>query len=162
MVSTYYKISLKSQGNNSLNSFFFSVCKQITMSEIEIYLIKGAKSSSAEMEIVWPSSWSYVNKQWKTKGNHSVKWWFVEKNPRVFERLLFSENSLKKLVRKSKITGTPAENVDIYSVLHRSVSDPFLPTNLVRMSELRRYSKQTLSNIGSKSDEVRHSNVILT
>ena len=133
MVSTVTKLVLNYKEITQL-TLFFSVYKQITMSEIEIYLIKGAKSSSAEMEIVWPSSWSYNNKQWKTKGNHSVKWWFVEKNPRVFERLLFSSNSLKKLVRKSKITGTPAENVDMYSVLHRSVSDPFLPTNLVRMS----------------------------
>ena len=30
---------------------------------------------------------------------------------------------------KSKITVTAAENVDIYSVVHRSLSDPFLPSH---------------------------------
>ena len=42
-----------------------------------------------------------------------------EKNPKVFELQLFFSNSLKDLVRKCNITGTPAETVDISSVVHR-------------------------------------------
>ena len=34
---------------------------------------------------------------------------FFEKNPKVSEQQLFFSNSLKDLVRKSKITGIPAE-----------------------------------------------------
>ena len=45
-----------------------------------------------------------------------------EINPKVFELPLFSSTSLNDLVRKSKITGTPAETVDINSVVHRSLA----------------------------------------
>ena len=48
-----------------------------------------------------------------------------EKNPKVFELQLFFSNSLKDLVKKSKITGTPAETVDISSVVHHSLRDRF-------------------------------------
>ncbi|RMX39312.1 hypothetical protein pdam_00017862, partial [Pocillopora damicornis] len=51
----------------------------------------------------------------------SIQWPWHE----VFELPLFS---LKDLVRKGKITGTPTETVDISSVVHRSLSDPFVPT----------------------------------
>ena len=44
----------------------------------------------------------------------------------VFELQLFFLNSLKDLVRKSKITGTPAETVDILSVVYRSQGDRFV------------------------------------
>ena len=49
-----------------------------------------------------------------------------EKNPKVFELQLFFLNSLKDLVKKSKITGTPAETVDISSVVHHSLRDRFI------------------------------------
>ena len=49
-----------------------------------------------------------------------------EKNPKVFELQLFFLNSLKDLVKKSKITGTPAETVDISSVAHHSLRDRFV------------------------------------
>ena len=49
-----------------------------------------------------------------------------EKNPKVFELQLFFSNSLKDLVRKSNITGTPAETVDISSVVHRFFRDHFV------------------------------------
>ena len=49
-----------------------------------------------------------------------------EKNPKVFELQLFFSNSLKDLVKKSKITGTPAETVDISSVVHHSLRDQFV------------------------------------
>ena len=49
-----------------------------------------------------------------------------EKNPKVFELQLFFSNSLKDLVRKCNITGTPAETVDISSVVHRFLTDHFV------------------------------------
>ena len=51
-----------------------------------------------------------------------------ENNPKVFELPLFSFNSVEDLVRKNKISGTPTETVNTYSVVHRSLSDPFVPT----------------------------------
>ena len=47
---------------------------------------------------------------------------FFENNPKVFELPLFTSTSLNDLVRRSKITGTPAETVDINSVVHRSLA----------------------------------------
>ena len=44
-----------------------------------------------------------------------------EKNPKVSELQLFFSNSSKDLVRKSKITGIPAEIVDISSVVPASL-----------------------------------------
>ena len=49
-----------------------------------------------------------------------------EKNPKVSELQLFSSNSLKDLVRKSKIAGIPAETAEISSVVHRSLRDQFV------------------------------------
>ena len=49
-----------------------------------------------------------------------------EKNPKVSEPQLFFSNSLKDLVRKGKITGIPAETVDISSVVHRSLRGQFV------------------------------------
>ena len=49
-----------------------------------------------------------------------------EKNPKVFELKLFFLNSLEYLVRKSKITETLTETVDISSVVHRSLRDQFV------------------------------------
>ena len=46
-----------------------------------------------------------------------------EKNPKVFELQFSFSHSLKDLVRKSKITRTPAETVDTSSVVHRSLRD---------------------------------------
>ena len=39
----------------------------------------------------------------------------IEKNPKVFEPLLFASNSVEEHVKNSKITGTWAETVDIFS-----------------------------------------------
>ena len=41
---------------------------------------------------------------------------------------LFSSNSLADVVRKRHISGTLAETVDMYAVVLRSLSHPFLPT----------------------------------
>ena len=49
-----------------------------------------------------------------------------ENDPKVFERPLFSLNSLEDLVSKIKIRRTPAETVDLYSVVHCSLSNPFV------------------------------------
>ena len=59
-----------------------------------------------------------------------------EKNPKVFKPSNFSLNSLEDLVRKSKITGTPVETVDINSVVYRSFSDLFVPIHLRRRKGL--------------------------
>ena len=53
-----------------------------------------------------------------------------EKNPKVSELQLFFSNSSKDLVKKSKITGTQAETVDISSVVHRSLRDQFVSLNV--------------------------------
>ena len=39
----------------------------------------------------------------------------IEANPKVFEPLLFASNSVEEHVKNSKITGTWAETVDIFS-----------------------------------------------
>ena len=49
-----------------------------------------------------------------------------EKNPKVSELQLFFSYSLKDLVRESKITGIPAETVDISAVVHCSLRDQFV------------------------------------
>ena len=49
-----------------------------------------------------------------------------EKNPKVSELQLFSSNSSKDLVRKSKIAGIPAETAEISSVVNRSLRDQFV------------------------------------
>lgn len=69
-----------------------------------------------------------------------------EKNPKVFELLLFFSNSLEDLVRKSEITGALAETVGIYSVVHPSLSDPS-GSVLSRLSTLvHSHSSQQRSN----------------
>ena len=45
----------------------------------------------------------------------------IEQNPKVFEPLLFSLNFVKEHHKKSKITGTWAETVDIFSCASRPV-----------------------------------------
>ena len=42
----------------------------------------------------------------KHEGIHRLSSALIEKNPKVFRLLLFSSNSVKELVKKSKITGT--------------------------------------------------------
>ena len=83
-----------------------------------------------------------------------------EKNPKVCELPLFSSNSLEDLVRKSKITGTLTETENMYSVAHRCLSDPFVPTHRrrrkgavsSRLSMLVRSQwSQQRSNVGVKS-----------
>ena len=70
-----------------------------------------------------------------------------EKSKCFFELPLFSSNSSEGLVRKSKITGTPEENEDIYSVVHRSVSDPFVPIH----RRIRKESFEPMINASSFS-----------
>ena len=59
-----------------------------------------------------------------------------ENDPKVFERPLFSLNSLEDLVSKIKIRRTPAETVDLYSVVHCSLSNPFVPYHRRRMGSV--------------------------
>jgi len=59
----------------------------------------------------------------------------IEKNPKVFQPLLFSSNSVKDHVKKSMITGTWAETVDIFSCASL-LSDRFAPSRRHRKSGL--------------------------
>ena len=59
-----------------------------------------------------------------------------ENDPKVFERPFFSLNSLEDLVSKIKIRRTPAETVDLYSVVHCSLSNPFFPYHRRRMGSV--------------------------
>ena len=55
-----------------------------------------------------------------------------KKNPKVFQPLLFCSNSVKKhVIKKSKITGTWA-----YLVVHRYLSDRFVPSRRHRKRDL--------------------------
>ena len=49
-----------------------------------------------------------------------------ENNPKIFVLPLFSSNSLEG---KRQITESPAGTVGIHSLVHRSLSDPFVPTH---------------------------------
>ena len=52
----------------------------------------------------------------------------TERNPKVFEPLLFSWNFVEDHVKNNKITGTWVETVDIFN-RHRSSSDLFAPSH---------------------------------
>ena len=61
----------------------------------------------------------------------------IEKNPKVSQSLLFSSNSAKgHVIKKSKITGTWAETVDIFQVVHSYLSVSFIPSRRHRKSGL--------------------------
>ena len=61
----------------------------------------------------------------------------IEKNPKVSQPLLFSSNSEKEhVIKKSKITGTWAETVDIFQVVHSCLSGRFIPSRRHRKSGL--------------------------
>ena len=58
---------------------------------------------------LWKDEISNKNKR-KSLGQVIICW----ESPKVFEPPLISSNSLKDYVRETKITGTPAENMDVY------------------------------------------------
>ena len=138
---------VKSSSRNSLDilqnqpiSILFKVSeKQTTTSEI--YLLEREKSSSAEMKIYftelllfWKDEISGEKHEEITMSNDSL----FDNNPKVQELPLFSSNSLEDFVWKSKITGTLAEIEDISSVVHRLLSDLFVPTHRRRRMGLVR------------------------
>ena len=80
-----------------------------------------------------------------------------EKNPKICVLPLFSSNSLEE---KRQITESPAGTVGIYSLVHRSISDPFVPRHPRRRKSLvlrrlltpfRSYLSQQRSNVGFQS-----------
>ena len=80
-----------------------------------------------------------------------------EKNPKIFVLPLFSSNSLEE---KRQITESPAGTVGIYSLVHRSISDPFVPMYPWRRKGLvlrrllmpfRSYLPQQRGNVGFQS-----------
>ena len=140
MVSKYYKISQESLGSNSFKSFqlylymysLFSCFLTYLINKLrrlKIYFLYGEKSLSTEMEIIffravalWKDEIGDEKHEEIPRSSDSL----FEKNPKVFELQLFFSNSLKDLVRKCNITGTPAETVDISSVVHRFLTDHFV------------------------------------
>ena len=59
----------------------------------------------------------------------------IEKNPNVFQPLLFSSNSVKDHVRKAKSLEL-GQKLWTYLVVHRYLSDRFAPSRLQRKSGL--------------------------
>ena len=105
--------------------------RQIATSEI--YLLKRDTSLSGEMEIVFTELLLF----WRMKTAMKNMWKFLDqvkvcwkKKFKGFKLTLSSTNFLEDLVRKSNFTGTPAETMDIYSDMHRSFCNPFVPHDL--------------------------------
>ena len=141
MVSKYYKISQESLGSNSFKSFQLYLYMYSLFSCFLTYLINKLRRLKIiilplRREVVVHRDGNYFYRAvslWKDeigdekheeipRSSDSL----FEKNPKVFELQLFFSNSLKDLVRKSNITGTPAETVDISSVVHRFLRDHFV------------------------------------
>ena len=83
----------------------------------------------------------------------------IERNPKVFEPLLFSSNSVENHVKNSKITGTWAETVDIFtcaSLLERlictfSSSQKINGTTLNRLRKLIRFHRSQRRRVSVQS-----------
>ena len=73
----------------------------------------------------------------------------LEKKLKVFKLTLSSTNFLEDIVRKSNFTGTPAETMDIYSDVHRSFCNPFVPHDL--SSQKKGLSFEPIISAGSFS-----------
>ena len=174
MVSKYYKTSEESLGNNSFKSFqlylymmpvFMLVNvfnEQITMFE-NIPLLRrevvvhGDGKYFYRAVALWKDEISDEKHEEIPRSSDSL----FEKNSKVFELQLFFSNSLKDLVKKSKIAGTPAETVDISSAVHHSLRDRFV--SLIVTEErvqlwanyqhwfVRIHSSQQRSSVGDSS-----------
>ena len=131
MLSKYHKSRFKSAGIAQSTSFsciyictgcFLSseVLKKKFIWLLEIYLLKRKKLLSDEMEIVFTELLLSAWRDETSDNNHeeirSLSSRLIEKNPKVFEPLLFASNSVEEHVKNSKITGTWAETVDIFQL----------------------------------------------
>ena len=102
---------------------------------LKIYLLKGEKSSSAEMDIVFTELLLAGRMKLAMKNNRKSRGQvivYLRKKPKVCKLSLFFSNSLEDLIRKSKISRAPAETEDMYLVVHRSLSGLSVPTHLRR------------------------------
>ena len=125
----YHKIRYKSRGNNPIKPFRFQfTCvqpvflyffyKQIMVSgnvppQRSKVVVRGDGNRSYRAIALWRDEMS--------DEKHEVMGRLIEQNPKVFQPLLFSSNSMKEHHKKSKITGTWAETVDIFSCTTRPI-----------------------------------------
>ena len=120
MVSKYFKITQKSLGNNSFKSFqlclyMYSLFLYLLtylinkLRRLKVYFLKGEKSLSAVMEIIFYRADAHRKDKISDELNHkeipSSSDSLFEKNPKIFELQFFFSNSLKVPFRKNKITG---------------------------------------------------------
>ena len=87
---------------------------------LKIYLLKGEKSLSAEMEL---HVFTYTELllfgiKYTMRNIYLMHVMAVQIHIKIFELPLFSWDSLEDLIRNSKITGARAETVDIFPVVH--------------------------------------------
>jgi len=74
-------------------------------------IVRGDDNCFHRAIALWRDEMSYE----KHEEIHRLSSTLIEKNPKVFRPLLFSSHSVKEHVKRSKITGTWAETVDIFS-----------------------------------------------
>ena len=84
-----------------------------------MYFLKEANWLSEEMETVFYHAIALWRYEMSDEKHEEIRWLssaLIEKqNPKVFQPLLFSLNSVKEHVKKCKITATWAETVEIFS-----------------------------------------------
>jgi len=74
-------------------------------------IVRGDDNCFHRAIALWRDEMSYE----KHEEIHRLSSTLIEKNPKVFRPLLFSSHSVKEHVKRSKIMGTWAETVDIFS-----------------------------------------------
>ena len=112
----YHKIRYKSRENNLIKPFQFQftcvrpVFLLVTCSGFRKCTSSTARSRQRRREFYWAIA------LWRVEMSDEKHDTLIEKNPKVFQPLLFSSNSVKEhVIKKSMITGTWAETVDIFS-----------------------------------------------
>ena len=141
MVSKYYKVIQESLGNNSFKYFQsclymysqFSCCLAYLMNKLRRFK-KNIPTLRKEVIVhrdgnyfyravaLWKDEISDEKHEEIYRSSDSL----FEKNPKVSELQHFFSNSSEDLFRKSKITGTPAETVNISLVVYRYLRDQFV------------------------------------
>ena len=94
-----------------------------------MYLFKGEKSLSAEMEINY---FYHAVALWKHENS------LFKKNFKGLRAATFLLELHEGSCQESKITGTPAETVDVSPVVHRSLEDQFV--SLIVTEERAKFS----------------------
>ena len=109
--------------------FLYFLTYLIDKLRFKIYFLKGEKSLSAEMEIIFTELMLTEKIKWAMKKHEEIPSSsdrLFEKNPKVFEPQFFLLELPEGSCQESKITGTPAETVDVSSAVHRSLRDQFV------------------------------------